>query len=146
MGYTDNDQDGSDLGKKASPVPFTTDDANDLNRTDIRTKRDKRWPDRPERVRRRGDILTGVSDAGILGEQPKSVLKRLEYPVSHVEAEPFCNVVPRLVQIGFGEAGKDIPAAHWLVRSLFAAARSFARATASSPSTRSPRSACSIPA
>ena len=130
--------------KKPGPVTLSAHDADDLHRTNVRTKRDERWSDGPERIRQRSDVLSGVSRIGMLGEKPEGAVKRFEHFIRNVEAEPLRCVVPDAVRIGLGERGEDVAPAHSDARRLFAAARFLARATASSPSTSSPRSACAM--
>ena len=62
-----------------------------------------------------------------------------------VEAERLRYVVPDIIQVGLGEWGENVAPVHSRLRRLLAAARFLTRATASSPSPSSPRSACAMP-
>ena len=92
----------SGFGKKPGPIAFTANNANDLHRTNIGTKRNKRWPQGQERIGRRSNVLSCVSNFGILSEQPESAVERFEHSVRDVEAEPLCDVVPDIVKVGLG--------------------------------------------
>ena len=98
-----------DFGEKPGPITFTANDTDDLQWTNVRTQRDERWPYGPERVRRRSDVLSYVPHAGIFGEEPESVVERVEYPIRDIEAEPFRYIIPDAVQVGLGEQGENIP-------------------------------------
>ena len=65
----------SGFGKKPGPIAFSANNANDLHWTNVRTKRNERWPNGPERIGRRSNVLSDVSNFGILGEQPEGAVE-----------------------------------------------------------------------
>ena len=72
-------------------------------------------------------------------------MQRIQHIVCDVVAEPLRDMVPGIVQVGFGQRGKDVVPVQSSPRRLFVAARCLARAAASSPSTSSLRLACVMP-
>ena len=75
----------SHAGRAPGPVALSAHNADDLHRTNVRPKHDERWPDGPERIRRRSDVLSGVSRIGVLGEESEGAVKRFEHFIRNVE-------------------------------------------------------------
>ena len=95
----------SGFGNSPGPITFTANNANDLNRTNVGTKRDERWPDGPERTGRRSNVLSGVPNFGVLGEQSEGAVKRFQHSLREIEAKPLRYAVPDVVPVGLGGVG-----------------------------------------